>query len=200
MLPSEIGGSVTQEVGYFHEDPCHIAAWLGEGLGDNWDASIAGWQSLAQVRLALEPTAPLSRYACIGVDGWTIVLNNGPSGTDVGVLPSLAARKLGIRAIRAVCVDDDAPGFAARILTVYGPNGASPLAIERSIAAADDGGRWIFETSGNPFEFEDTDVYRRRPKSRRFTCRMLLEYLRALDVPCDAEPDWLRGILVERRS
>jgi hypothetical protein len=95
-------------------------------------------------------------------------MNNGPLGTDVGVLPTYAARELKCRAIRAVRVDDDGPCYPARILEVYGPGGKPPLAVERTIAAANDGGRWVFETSGTPFAFEDEAAYTRTRKSSRF--------------------------------
>ena len=55
-------------------------------------------------------------------------MNSTPLGTDVGVLPSYAARELKYRGIRAVRVDDDEPGYPARVLEVYGPRGEPPLA------------------------------------------------------------------------
>jgi hypothetical protein len=87
------------------------------------------------------------------------------AGTDVGMLPSQAARELGGRGIRAVRVDDDEPGFPARILEVYGPDGDGPLKSIRSIVAAHDGGEWIFETAGEPLKFERLDEYTRRRRS-----------------------------------
>lgn len=140
----------------------------------------------------------LSRYACVALAGWTLVVNNGPMGTDVGMLPSHAARELACRAIRAVRVDDDEPGCPARILEVFGPRGVPPLALERSIAAANDGGRWVFETTGAAFEFEDESAYGTRVKSTRFTGAMLHDYLAALDVPVDAEPNWPTAVVIER--
>jgi hypothetical protein len=155
------------------------------------------WQSLDGALPVLAPASDLSRYACLAVSDWTVVLNNAPNGTDVGVLPSRAARDLNCRAIRAVCANDDEPGYPARILEVYGPDGEPPLAHERSIAAANDGGRWIFETSGKVFAFEDEEAYRRRTKSSRFTGEMLHAYLLALGVPADSEPDWATAVLIE---
>jgi hypothetical protein len=146
---------------------------------------------------ALKPVPILCRYACVALKDWTLVLNNGPRGTDVGVLPSYAARELACRAIRAVRVDDDEPGYPARILEVFGPRGKPPLALERSIAAANDGGRWKFETAGRAFEFEDEAAYGRRSKSSRFTGDMLHDYLAALHVPVDVEPDWLTAVAIE---
>jgi len=175
-----------------------LAEWIIEGLDPGWTMLEPRWKSIEDALQALEPVPLLSRYACLALEDWTLVLNNGPMGTDVGVLPSHAARELECRAIRAVRVDDDEPGYPARILEVYGPRGKPPLALERSVAAANDGGRWVFETSGTAFEFEDEAAYRRRSKSSRFTGEMLHDYLMALDVPVDSEPDWRTVALIER--
>jgi hypothetical protein len=197
-LPSRAGGPTTQQVGFFAYDHRQLADWLVEGLDANWIISTPAWKSLDDAVQALSPAPILSRYACVAIDSWTLVLNNTPNGTDVGVLPSHAARELKCRAIRAVRVDDDEPGFPARILEVFGADGEPPLALERSIVAAEDGDRWVFETSGKAFAFEDGEAYRRRTKASRFTGEMLHSYLLALDVPADSEPDWNTAVVVER--
>lgn len=115
----------------------------------------------------------------------------------MGVLPIHVPRAFSCRAIRAFCVDDDGPGYPGRILVVHGPDGEPPLNVERSIAAANDGGRWVFETSGTPYDFENLAAYQERLKKRRFTSEMLHDYLRHLDVPVDTEPDWSSTILLE---
>lgn len=197
-LPSRIGGPTTHEVGFFAYDHRHLAVWLVKALKAGWTMSTPDWESVDDALRALAPAADLSRYACVAIDGWTVVLNNTPLGTDVGVLPSLAARELNCRAIRAVFVDDDEPGYPARVLEVYGADGEPPLALERSIAAVNDGGRWVFETSGKAFAFEDQEAYRRGTKSSRFTGEMLHDYLIALDVPADSDPRWSTAVLIER--
>jgi hypothetical protein len=197
-LPSRIGGPTTHEVGFFAVDHRSLAGWLADGLDGSWNTSTPRWKSLADALQMIAPAPILSRYACIAIDGWTVVLNNTPNGTDVGVLPSHAARELKCRAIRAVRVDDDEPGYPARVLEVYGADGEPPLALERSIVAADDGGHWVFETSGKAFAFEDETAYRRRIKASRFTGEMLQNYLLALAVPADSEPDWSTAVVIER--
>jgi hypothetical protein len=199
LLPSRIGGTVTQEVAYFDATPDTIADWLRDGLGGAWKERTRGWSSLQDATRDLSPAVPLSRYAIVPNGSWTLMLNNGPLGTDVGLLPSQAARELGCAAIRAVCVQDDEPGYAARILEVYGPRGEAPLRSLRSIVAANDGGKWVFETTGEPLPFERTDLYLRHPLSERLTPTTLYDYLRELDVPIDSEPDWGGTIVVERQ-
>jgi hypothetical protein len=199
-LPSRAGGTTTHAVGFFACDHRRLAGWLVEGLDASWAISTPEWKSLDDAVQILAPAPTLSRYACIAIDGWTLVLNNTPSGTDVGMLPSYAARELKCRAIRALRVDDDEPGYPARVLEVYGADGEPPLALERSIVAADDGGHWVFETSGRAFAFEDEDAYRRPTKASRFTGEMLHDYLLALGVPADSEPDWSTAVVIEQRA
>lgn len=197
-LPSADGGRTTEQVGYFETDARTLADWIRSGLDGDWEVRQPKWYSLADLLAALGPTVTVSRYACVPLGSWTVVLNNSPLGTDVGVLPSYAARELHCRAIRAVSVGDE-DEFPARILEVYGPDGHPPLALERSIVAANDGGRWVFETSGTPFPFENQAAYRRRLKASRLTTEMVIDYLHALGVPVDRAPDWQAACLLERR-
>ena len=197
-FPSGVGGAVTHEVGFFSCDHRRVADWLIAGLEPGWGSVDPRWSSIDDVVKALAPTPVPSRYACIDLAGWTLFMTNGPRGTDVGVLPSYAARELKCRALRAVRVDDDEPGYPARILEVYGPGGKPPLAFERSIAAANDGGRWLFETSGTPFAFENESAYSRSRKSSRLTGEMLHDYLVALGVPVNSEPSWHTAVLVQK--
>ena len=196
-LPSQIAGRTTQEVGFFDVDQQRLASWLREVFGDDCTASSPGWTSVADAGASLSAPRPGSRWACIKVGDWSLILTDGPLGTDVGVLPIHVAKVFSRRAIRAFCVDDDGPGYPGRILVVHGPDGEPPLNVERSIVAANDGGRWVFETSGTPYDFEDLAAYGHRLKKRRFTSEMLYDYLRHLGVPVDTEPDWSSTILLE---
>ena len=198
-LPSSVGDRTTEQVGYFEYGTDKLADWLSQGLGPEWKLSRLDWGTVTDAVTALVPLPVVSRYSCIPLGDWSLLLNNTPLGTDVGVIPSLAARELGCRAIRAVSTGDHQL-YPARIIEIYGPEGSPPLAIERSIAAANDGGRWVFETSGEPLPFEDLDAYRQRIKARRLTHTMVIDYLRALGVPVDKEPDWNSAILIERRG
>jgi hypothetical protein len=196
MLPSAVGGRVTQEVGFINAPAATVAPWLRDGLGENWSTVQPVWQSLGDVAAELAPSPIMTRNAVVPVDGWSLLLTNGPTGTDVGMVPSLAARELLCCAIRAVCVADGDDEFPARILEVFGPGGTGPLLTRRAITAASDGGEWVFETTGDPLPFERLDQYKRRRKSERFTPDLLHEYLRKLDVPIDVEPDWASARLV----
>jgi hypothetical protein len=198
-LPSDEGGATTAQVGYFEVGAAALADWLVTGFDEAWTTRAAPVTSVEDAVALLAPHVEITRYLCAPVGHWTALLNNTPLGTDVGVLPSYAARELHRRAMRVTNVDDTAT-YPARILEVYGPNGAPPLAIERSITAANDGGRWIFETFGPAYPFEDLAAYTRRVKATRFTTDMVYDYLRALGVPVDEGADWPKAILVERAT
>lgn len=196
-LPSQIAGRTTQEVGFFDVDHEQLARWIQAEFGVKCTATSPGWTSVADAGVALGGPGPVTRRACITIGDWSLILTDGPRGTDVGGLPIHVAEAFSRRAIRAVCVDDDGPGYPGRILVVHGPDGEPPLNVERSIVAANDGGRWVFETSGTPYDFEDLAAYGHRLKKRRFTSEMLYDYLRHLGVPVDTEPDWSSTILLE---
>lgn len=200
VLPSSAGGSLTHEVGYLEGEPATVAQWLQEGLGPDWVVRSPDWDGLSDAVRDLEPVPVLNRYGVIPMGVWSLILSNGPRGTDVGLLPSQSARELGGRGIRAVCVEDDDPGYSARILEIYGPDGSGPLKSLRSIVAANDGGEWIFETAGTPLSFEHADAYKKRRKSDRFPSRLLFDYLREVGVPVDDEPAWNRALMVELES
>lgn len=196
-LPSSAGGAVTRTAGYIDQDAGVVAPWLAAGLGSGFVVRPADWDSLDAAVSDLAPSASLDRRAVIPIGDWSVLLTNGPLGTDVGMLPSLATREWGCRAIRATCVEAREHAFPARVLEVFGPDGAPPLMVVRSITAMNDGGRWVFETFGEPFAFERLDEYQHRLKRCRFTCSLLYEYLRELGVHIDCEPDWPRALVVE---
>lgn len=198
MLPSAAGGAVTKQVGFFEIDSKVLADWIQAGLDEMWELRQSSCSSLGDALSTLVPNAAVTRYLCVPLGTWSVLLNNSPLGTDVGVLPSYAARELGCRAIRAANIEDDST-YPARILEVYGPRGKPPLALERSVIVAKDGGRWVFETSGTPYPFEDQAAYKRRTKASRFTSAMLFDYLRALGVPLDDTPNWAHAVMVKRR-
>ncbi len=193
MLPDDRWGELSESVGYFECDAVTLARWVAEGLGHPWRAVPCPWRTEEQLLQALQPRLQVTHYICApaGQD-WSLMLNDAVLGTDVGLFPSYAARELEIQALRAVWGHGIYP---ARIIEMFGPQGRPPLKALRSIAAANDGGRWVFETSGDVLPFEDTSTYERPRRPDRFPGEALHAFLRAIGIPeverIDLEASWI---------
>ena len=110
---------------------------------------------------------------------WTMCFQNGISGSDPFPAMSMLAQRLKVLAMR-VCSTWPNMLHPANIWEVYAPpelGGDQPLGYRRSIACANDGGHWIFETNGEPFPFEKLEVYNARLKRDRFSRELLNKYL-----------------------
>ena len=141
-FPSSAGGATTETVGFFDATPVELADWFSSGDGALGQQR-PGWKGLPDVTRDLAPTDVVTARAFVPLGRWTLLLTNGPSGTDLGVLPSQATRALGCLAIRAVWSDRrDAP-CPAVLIEVFGPDGEPPLMARRSVAVAADGERWV---------------------------------------------------------
>ena len=110
--------------------------------------------------------------------GWTAFFRNGILGSDPSSAMPVLARQLDVRAMR-IC--DSVPGamYPAVIWELYDPSETRDEAhvCRRSIAAANDGGRWVFETTGAALSFEDVTRFQSRRKRDRFDRNLLLRYL-----------------------
>jgi hypothetical protein len=116
---------------------------------------------------------------------WTAYVENGWTGTDAASPMRSMARRLSIRCLRVVAVPHTLRGdhgrYGAVMLGVYGPKQPEKLtSTVRALAAANDGGRWVFEQSGEPFPFEQVEKYQERRVRDRFTFEMLKDYLHHL--------------------
>lgn len=137
--------------------------------------------SIGDALNALYPrTAPIvTKYLFWPLDeNWTLYFDNGINGTDAGP-PSVLSSRLSVDAIRVVMADEavnPASGqvtqYRVTILECY-VNGIE----RRHVFVANDGGKWKFGESGEPFPFENTEMYKVRSVKDRFTNAMLLEYL-----------------------
>jgi hypothetical protein len=199
ILPSQLAPPVTETAGYFEAPAPALAEWLVDGLGRPWTSRACSAGTLEELVALLEPRVPLSRYLLVPNRTWTVILNNGPGGTDLGVLPWQSTRDLGCRAVGATAALAESNLYPATMLELYDPGVTdNPLFCRRTIVAADDGGRWTFSETGERFAFEDPSAYRRRLIRDRFTPEMLARYLFELGVPAHEKPDTLSAILVEQ--
>lgn len=173
---------VTHDMGLIHADPARIVASsyvrgvFSEGRGIT--------SSLSD---ALEALPPLSvektRALFVSLDsGWTAFFSSGIQGSDPVPVVSTLARELQVLTMRLCSTPPDAR-FAANVWEVFAPSelgGTDPLGYRRTVAAANDGGRWTFVQSGRPFEFEDLDAYAAPRKRDRLTRAHLQRYAAAL--------------------
>jgi len=198
ILPSELAAPTTRTAGYFRTSPSVLAGWLVDGLEPTWASRDAPAATLAELLALMRPRVPLSSYLLLPVGDWTVLLDDAPNGTDLGVLPWQATRDLGCRSVRATVVPDGPGQYPATVLELYDPDADEQLLwCRRSIAAANDGGRWTFSETGDRFSFEDPAAYQRRRVRDRFTPDLLARYLMELTVPADHEPDPHASIVVQ---
>ncbi|WP_052665080.1 hypothetical protein [Nitriliruptor alkaliphilus] len=195
--------TTTDEVGYFESPVRPFADWLASDLGPAWEArEVEG--RLSELLRQIAPGGDYTRFLLLPVGTWTCMMSDGPGGTDIGLLPSHAARKVPCRAIRAVRAEPGDAPYPATILAVYAPDAVDDsLRCRRVLTAANDGGRWVFDSFGEPFGFEDVGTYEKRRIRDRFTGEMLMKYLVELGAPAGpfAPADWVSGAyLVEDRE
>ena len=154
----------------------------------NWHDSIGthyqqtaitnGLESAFRALLPLSHAMPRRLFVRTKSD-WTACFQNGIQGSDPFPAMSFLARELGVLGMR-VCSTPEGALWPANIWEVYAPpplGGVLPLGYRRSIAAANDGGRWVFDELGEPFDFEKLELYKAKKKRDRFTRAVLEECL-----------------------
>lgn len=199
-LPCSVAGGATETAGFVECKAAILVDWLIPSLGTGWSAVHVGPRLLGEmIDLIPAGVGPRSKFLVLDVvDSWTLLLSDGPLGTDLGVIPSRVARDLHVGAIRATAVDADDDSLGAAVLEVFDPQSSDRQFCRRSVFAADDGGRWRFGEFGSRFEFEDVQRYARRSIRERFTPDMVRTYLDALGAPRVVIESELSGHLVER--
>jgi hypothetical protein len=86
---------------------------------------------------------------------------------------------MGVLGMR-VCATPPA-AWPANLWEVYAPpvlGGDPVLGFRRTVCAANEAGRWVFEESGTPFEFEEVERYQAKRKRDRFPRALLENYVR----------------------
>jgi hypothetical protein len=144
---------------------------------------------LEQALSSLQPLHSLETQRHLFIptrSAWTAYVENGWTGTDAASPLRYMARWLSIRCLRVVAVPHTlrkhgGGRYGGVMLDVFGPEQPGEiLNYVRSIYAANDGGRWVFGHSGEPFPFEQVEQYQARRVRDRFTFEMLKDYLRHL--------------------
>lgn len=170
-----------------------FSEWQGS-LGISWKKKVVKSDSLeAALRTLLPLTSVMSVRELFvpTASPWTAYFANCAHGTDAQSRMSFLAERIGCRGLRVVNVPNTigkGGSYGATILEMYGPKREGQiLNYVRSIAAANDGGRWVFEIDGTPQAFEEPEKYKARLVRDRFTPEMLERYLRALQVDAFSE-------------
>jgi hypothetical protein len=159
-------------------------AYLDQGLDDCRREDLHG--SLEACLRKLEPLCFVTRKEMyLATDfGWTALFQNGTRGSDPSLPMMQSSRALGVTAMR-ICITPARGPWPAVIWEVYdtAESGGDAYGYRRSIAAMNDGGRWVFNNSGAPFQFEDPDRYAAKRKRDRFPPELLRDYLRQMGIP-----------------
>lgn len=164
----------------------------------DWQASLGLEHSLREITTdlatGLRALPPLSagkrRRLFVATESeWVGCFQSGIDGSDPFPAMSFLAGRMQVLAMR-VCSTPEGSKWPATIWEVYAPEslgGRPPLHYRRAICAANDGGRWVFGQSGDPYEFENLAIYDRPRKRDRFTRQVLQEYLAHFDIDAFAD-------------
>ncbi len=163
-----------------------------------WQQSIGRNIALERVQLplrdALSRLEPLSssHFKELWVETnstWLACFSNGfQSGVEV---VSYLAQRCKTRSIKISCTPHTMPSRVTKETRgvwgsvqfgLYGPEPRPILNGIRTIAAANDGGRWVFQTSGEVQPFEQVERYEAPRIRDRFTPEMLESYCRAMGI------------------
>lgn len=135
---------------------------------------------------------------------WTAFFDNGHKGTDAASAMSVMSRHLKTDTVRVVAVENTIKSDVGNAGGRYGAImfelfGVTP----RSIAVANDGGRWKFVQVGTPLPAENVSAYSYKKIQERFTFDALASLLLSLGLE-PFSPDFYRAtesspaILVEK--
>ncbi len=153
------------------------------------------------------------RYLFIPTDNNGIAFfDNGHQGTDVTSKVMVLVRMIKCQGYRILAVPNtiqrnkSARGrYGGIMFEVFAPDPNLTLNYKRAINVANDGGRWIFDQSGEPFSFEDIESYKKRRIKDRFTFEMLKEYCAHLGLRPFDEDFYLpsynnKAVLIEKEG
>ena len=126
---------------------------------------------------------------------WTAVFDCGRDGGDpistVGYLAEeMLVNAVVICSIPPACGAGDSPGrFGALQLELFGPLKTDFMNYVRTISLTQQAGsRWRFDANGTVQPFENTEAYKRRKMTDKFTLEMLVHYARELGLdPFDSD-------------
>ena len=163
--------------------------------------------SLEQKLERLKPLEPVPRQQLMVStvsDDWVAFFDNGSGGSDPVSTVGYLAQQLACRGLIATAVPNtykDGKGlYGAVQFELFAPHCTEFLNYERSVFAANDGGRWAFGATGIGQPFEETEQYTNRRIIDRFTPDMLRRYCHALGVYIESHEFYGRQSVLEIRG
>jgi hypothetical protein len=204
LLLEDRWAPVTSTMGFLEleaEPAAQAFATWQRGLPMSHDSTIEVLPVTGTLEQALSSLLPLTggetrRRLFIPTRGaWSAYVSNQWTGTDAASPMRVMASLLRIRCLRVVAVPhtlrkNGGGRYGSVMLDVFGPKQPGKiLNYLRTLYAANDGGRWVFGQSGEPFAFEQVEKYQERRVRDRFTLEMLKDYLRHLGL-CPFEEDF----------
>jgi len=132
---------------------------------------------------------PPSRFLILSTKSeWSAYLDNGSTGTDPISTVGYVSRTLKCRGLAVSCIPntfDKKIGcgtYGSTKFELFADGPREFLNYERSIAATNDGGKWVFVETGAKQDYEETERYRLRRIVDRFTPGMLGRYCTAMGI------------------
>ena len=140
--------------------------------------------SLGEALQRLEPlTIPPRRELLIQTESpWTAYFDNAADGGDPASPVGYLAESMKCRTLAVTCVPQTSMTYGAVQFQLFAPERREFLNYERSISAANDGGRWVFSATGTVQPYEETSQYEAPGIRNRFTAEMLEAYCAALGI------------------
>jgi len=150
----------------------------------------------SQLEQLLPLTGPRVRELWVDAGDYCVFFDNFVNGSDPQTVVDLS-RTHQLRAFRVSAHPDTELSYGQTRLDVYGPEGKPPLGYVRVISATNDGGRWSWDVSGEPLDFERVEYYQKRRIRDRFPSWLLEEYCMELSIPVFEESFYgSRGLLI----
>jgi hypothetical protein len=156
-------------------------------------------ENFQNILLKLQPLVSPIRTKFLFIptnSNWTAFLDNGWQGTDASTPIQVLSERLKCKGLAITAVPHTMPSkvksdtkgrYGATIMEVYGPDGN----FIRTIYSSNNGGKWVFGASGDPFNFEDLKTYKAKKIRDRFTPEILEKYLKELGIDAFNEDFYL---------
>ncbi|WP_102302176.1 hypothetical protein [Dyella sp. AD56] len=119
---------------------------------------------------------------------WTAYFDNGVMGSDPMPVVAHLCLQQGWKGVCATSVPNSFDAKAGRgsyrstQWEIYGPSRTEWLNVERTLAASNDGGRWVFVDQGAKLPFEQVEFYQKKRIQDRFTPELLESYLKEMGI------------------